>query len=105
MKKYNDQIRAQIAAQRDLGMKGDFWNNHAIARGVVNEDIDPDNYVHGMYHLNETMRDTLLAHTREDAAHALLNTTSLLKRVRLLTWLVYLLLAIAIVREVPRWLH
>lgn len=105
MKNYSVQIRADIAAHRDLGMKGDFWKNHAIARGIVNEDTDPENRQHGMHDFSEPVRDTLLAHTREDTAHTLLNTTSLPKRVRILTWLVYLLLAIVIAREILRWLR
>ena len=47
----------------------------------------------------------MLAHARQDAAHALCNTDSLLKRVRILTRLVYLLLAITLAILVAFVIH
>jgi hypothetical protein len=90
-------IAASITGQREVGLKGDHWDNYAIAQGVLHDEIDSDSKtVRFPYRFDQEQRDALLAHARQDAAHALCNTGSLLKRIRTLTRLVYLLLAISL---------
>ncbi|ACB27625.1 hypothetical protein [Methylobacterium radiotolerans] len=92
----NDRIRFAIRAQRDLGMKGDSWDNHAIAHGTLQGDLGTNGKPRDPYYLDDVTRDILIAHSRQDAAHGLLNTMSLLKRVRQLTIAVYLLMALVL---------
>jgi hypothetical protein len=74
-----DAHSASLWARRSLGQKGAFWDNYATARVTLEGDLgqftdQPPAY----YDLDEPTRDRLLAHARQDAAHALLNTSSLL---------------------------
>jgi hypothetical protein len=89
-------VAARIRADRELGRSGDNSENSVIARGILNEELG----TYGRefknpypYRLDEDTRDNLLAHARQDAAHVLLNSASLLKRVRRLQLLGYVLLA------------
>jgi hypothetical protein len=103
LKKYEEEFRASLVAQRELGMRGDSWDNYALARTVLHDDLDGGNHT-PLFNLDEERRGRLLAHARQDASHTLANTTSLLRRVQRLTWLVYSLLAVAIWRELSHWL-
>ncbi|MGG3814203.1 hypothetical protein ABEV34_21525 [Methylorubrum rhodesianum] len=85
----DDHIAQAIRVQRDLGMKGDNWDNHAVARGTLYGDLGYEGSNQSFYDLDEPTRDRLLAHARQDAAHALCNTTSLLKRLRSVERLMY----------------
>jgi hypothetical protein len=72
-------LQATIRTQRSMGMKGANWDNQAIARYTLFQEIGlegepPSN----PYDFDEFTRDTLLAHARQDAAHAVCNTKSLL---------------------------
>jgi hypothetical protein len=98
-------IAATTTAQREVGLKGDHWDNHAIAKHLLLEEIDSTKTVRFTYHLDQERRDVLLAHARQDASHALCNTNSLLKRVRILTWLVYLLLTITLAILLRLYIH
>jgi len=57
----------------------------AIAQNVLQEDLglhaDPPRY----YDLDQETRDRLLAHARQDAAHALINTGDILKQLAIIT--------------------
>ncbi len=60
-------------------MKGEHWDNYAIARYTLHDELG----MHGEHaqHTYDLSRDeyhTLLAHGRQDAAHTLCNTKSLL---------------------------
>lgn len=77
-------------------MKGDSWDNHAIAHGTLQGDLGTNGKPRDPYYLDDMTRDILIAHSRQDAAHALLNTMSLLKRVRQLTIAVYILVALVL---------
>lgn len=93
-----DEIKKRIAdgleAQRALGHKGDSWDNHAVAYATVESELGIHKTLHD---LDEATRNTLIINGRQDSAHALLNTTSLLKRVHQLSRLVYLLLAAVVI--------
>jgi hypothetical protein len=106
MEKATRNIAASIRGQREVGLKGDHWDNYAIAQGVLRDEIDSDSKTGRFpFNLDQETRDILLAHARQDAAHALCNTASVLKRVRTLTRLVYLLLAINVVILLRLYVH
>lgn len=80
-----DWARALVAGNRDIGLKGENWKNEAIASAVLHAELGYlGNGIKHKYNLNEDTEDTLLAHARQDAAHALLNSISLLKISRIL---------------------
>jgi len=73
-------LQARIKKQRQLGLKGAHWDNHAVARytldgelGLNGETAHPD-----VYDLEQEQVNTLLVHARQDTANALGNTRSLL---------------------------
>lgn len=78
-------LQSSIAALKLVGKTGDSWRNHAVAQNTLQDELGefPANF-QSHYELDEATRDRLLAHTRQDSAHALLNTISLLLR---LQWL------------------
>jgi hypothetical protein len=86
-----------IRAQRAQGMKGAHWENHAVARYTLGGELgEPAQH---FYNLDEDKVNTLLAHGRQDAAHALGNTKSLLDlnaRVSRQLWLVIFLLFVTV---------
>jgi hypothetical protein len=89
----NERIRNQIKINRSLGLKGDNWKNYAVA--LIGTQHDASGAEDGLT-LSDATRDTLIRHNRQDTAHALGNTTSILDRVRELTRLVYVLLVLVI---------
>jgi hypothetical protein len=64
---------------RPSASPGDNWDNYAVARDVLHGELglngEPAQHE---YYLDQATRDTLLTHGRQDAAHALCNTKSLL---------------------------
>ncbi|MGX4804349.1 hypothetical protein [Bradyrhizobium guangdongense] len=74
-------LKSSIEAQRSLGIKGDHWENYAIARNVLQEELGQHgDRIREAYGLTQDVADVLIAHTRQDAAHALCNTKSLLDK-------------------------
>jgi hypothetical protein len=71
-------------------MKGDNWDNYAVGFETLEGDLGRGASRPQPYDFDDTTRDILIAHTRQDAAHALLNTISLLRRLTALRRLVYL---------------
>ena len=72
-------LQATIRTQRSMGMKGEHWDNYAIGRDVLHGELGLNGeQPQHEYFLEESTRDTLLAHSRQDTAHALCNTKSLL---------------------------
>jgi hypothetical protein len=62
-----------------MGLKGAHWDNYAIGRDVLHGELGwNDEPPRNEYFLEKNTQDTLLAHSRQDAAHALCNTKSLL---------------------------
>src|SRR5438874_1359221 len=76
-----ERLKESIRTQRSLGMKGEFWDNHTVARHTVDEEVgrlgEPTIYGYGF---DDGIREVLLTHGRQDVAHALCNTRSLLDR-------------------------
>jgi len=96
----NEQLKGALLGQRIAGLKGDTWDNHAIARDIVHNELGYTGNRRPPYNLDQDTRDILLVHARQDAAHALANTVSLLKVVRTLKLATFgiaaLLLAVAL---------
>ncbi len=68
-----------------------MWDNHAVAVGTLEEELGyygekPLPY----YEMDEAVRHRLIAHTRQDVAHALCNTHSLWKRLLFIEFILIL---------------
>jgi hypothetical protein len=93
---------AVIAAKLDKELR---WlpdkrnqQNHTIAQHTLDQELGRyGEELQQFYGFDRDIADTLLAHGRQDAAHALLNTMTLMKDVRLLKYLVLLVLGLVIV--------
>jgi hypothetical protein len=80
-------LKLQLAAMKDTGCKDPNSLNGAIARNVLQEELGTlaiKRRPPPVYHLDEDARDRLLAHARQDAAHALCNTVTLLNQMKVL---------------------
>ena len=90
-------LQAEIKAQRALGMKGEHWDNYAVAKYTLEGEIGSTGQAaQHVYDFGQDEVNTLLAHSRQDAAHALGNTKSLLdlnarisRQVRLVNFLLF----------------
>jgi hypothetical protein len=72
-------LRATIRAQRSTGMRGEHADNHATARYTLFHEIGFEgDKAPNPYDFDQGTCDMLIAHARQDAAHALGNTKSLL---------------------------
>lgn len=87
-------VDAEIRAYREVTGKAADENeiNRIVALHVIAEDGGDEQ----PGYLSELSKETLLLHGRQDAAHALLNTVSILKRQRRLERLVWILLIIVV---------
>ncbi len=81
MNKSQNRIQSTIKARRAIGLKGESWDNQAIARDILFDELGYNQADRPNYHLDEQTKDILLAHARQDSSHALSNTISLLERV------------------------
>ena len=91
MSKKADDIQFAIKLNKRMGLKGVSWENHVVAQYTLNEELGNHGTPEAYYDLDQTTRDVLLAHARQDAEHALLNTTSILKNQKKLYRLVFFL--------------
>jgi hypothetical protein len=90
-------LSSALKALRLVGKTGDSWDNHAVAQNILHEELGQfPATLQGEYDLDEVVRDRLLAHGRQDTAHALANTISLLRRIQNLERLVSLFGAITL---------
>jgi hypothetical protein len=72
-------LQAAVRAQREMGMKGESWDNYAIARYTLEGELGLNGQTaQHVYDLSRDEYNTLLANGRQDVAHALCNTKSLL---------------------------
>jgi hypothetical protein len=72
-------LQVAIKAQRSLGRKGDHWDNHAVAIYTLQGELGlGGKSANHVYDLNQDEYNTLIANGRQDVAHALCNTKSLL---------------------------
>jgi len=89
MTDYDERIRSQIRAQREWGQKGVLSENYAIAENVLLETIETGR----VYGLTKEQSDRLLAHTRQDASHAVLNSSTAVQLLKSLKrWLIFIAL-------------
>lgn len=93
-----DHLRSQIAMAKDTGTKLPSDINGLIARNVLHEELGyfPKSRIR-QYRLDEATRDRLLVHGRQDAAHALLNSITILEeisRLKRLLWIALALIAV-----------
>jgi hypothetical protein len=72
-------LQARITKQRQMGLKGEHWDNYAVAYNTLEGELGLNGQTaQHVYDLNQEQVNTLLVHARQDAAHALGNTRSLL---------------------------
>ena len=69
-------LNAETIAIKELG-GGEEKINAALARHVLHEDLGHYDIPRATYNLNDKTRDILLAHARQDAAHAVINSSKL----------------------------
>ncbi|GJE59948.1 hypothetical protein [Methylobacterium trifolii] len=81
MNKATKRIQSTIKIRNAVGLKGESWDNQAIARDVLFDELGYNRVDRPHYSLDDQTKDILLAHARQDASHALGNTISLLERV------------------------
>jgi len=77
-------LERAIKLQSKYFVPGRSWPvqvNRTIAENVLNQELGRFADRHSPYHLDQETRDLLLAHTRQDAAHALLNTISMMEEI------------------------
>lgn len=75
----------------------------ALARNILHDDLGYFTDPNTTYHLNDTVRDRLIAHTRQDAAHALvvaISNQKAIARVNIALRIAILLLAIMLVVQI-----
>jgi hypothetical protein len=72
------ELASTLKAWRDMGLTSEHQENLAIARNVTNEEMGRYGEHALEYSLQQKTKDTLLAHGRQDVAHALCNTKSIL---------------------------
>ena len=78
------QIARRIKIQHEIGQKSVFMDNFVIGQEVLREELAGGNQYQQQYDLSTSVRDMLLAHSRQDVAHALSNTSSLLTHLKIL---------------------
>lgn len=89
-----EDMKSAIWARKALGGKVTPADTNAIiARSTLHGELGYlDDGTPTIYNLDEATRDRLIAHARQDASHALLNTISLLKAMQDGKWTPRLLL-------------
>lgn len=90
-----ERISAAMEANKTAGLVGPKWDNHAVALATLQDEVSGEGA--GQYDLTPEIRDTLLAHARQDAANALANSNTLLKEVQFLRRLILVTLTLVAV--------
>ncbi|MBY5317914.1 hypothetical protein GR210_27055 [Rhizobium leguminosarum] len=100
-------LQTRLQAIRSLGGNDQAFVDATIARNILHEDLGQFEGSLTTYNLDDATRDRLIAHARQDAAHAVMSASSLskdvggLKRsINLLIGLMAVLLVIELVRFV-----
>ena len=78
----NASLRASLAAAKDFGTTDAATKNFWISKNVLHEELGTFGETTEIYDLNKNTADILIAHGRQDIAHALLNTGSILKELK-----------------------
>jgi hypothetical protein len=82
--KAEEHLIQQLAMARETGARDANLLNSIVAKNVLHEDLGRFDTIPQWYRLDTDTRDRLIAHARQDAAHALFNTATLLEQVRTL---------------------
>jgi hypothetical protein len=85
--KSDDVLDRQIKGSRILAVPGTDQRqveNRLVARNVLDTELGRYSDPQPVYGLNDETRDRLVAHARQDAAHALSNTITLMNDVQVL---------------------
>jgi hypothetical protein len=72
------ELATTLKVWRSMGLTSEHKENLAVARNVTNEEMGRYGEHPLEYSLKQKTKDTLLAHGRQDTAHALCNTKSIL---------------------------
>ena len=94
-----DSLQSKLRVAREMGTKDPASINGITARNVLHEELGYFGETPHNYGLDERTRDALLAHVRQDAAHALLNsitTLNELRRLKRLAWVTLGLVALSL---------
>lgn len=90
--KAKESLKEDMWSLKELGLNTVVKRNGAVAKNVLDEEMGLFGEPYEIYSLDEPTRDRLLAHGRQDAAHALVNSIStieLLEKVlRAIRWLI-----------------
>src|ERR1700682_3947552 len=78
----SDRRVAAMASMVPRGTDKEAIINRFTAKEILHEELGLRSSHQPDYGFDQTTRDRLIAHTRKDAAHALLNTMTLMKEVR-----------------------
>jgi hypothetical protein len=84
LEKAEEHLRQQLSFAKDTGTKDASTLNSIVAKNVLHDDLGRFDTFPKWYQLDNDTRDRLIAHTRQDAVHALLNTVTLLEQIRTL---------------------
>jgi hypothetical protein len=80
----DEALKLQLSLAKDTASSRD-WEalaNSVVARNTLQEDLGRYSSGGHHYNLDQDTRDRLLVHARQDAAHALLNTISMMKEMQ-----------------------
>jgi hypothetical protein len=84
-KSADDEFDRRVTAMLGMVPRGadkEAFINRVTAKEILQEELGQRSVPQPEYGLDQTTRDRLLAHARQDAAHALLNSITLMKEVR-----------------------
>ena len=92
-------LHAALRAHKEFGPRGVFHKNAAVARNILHEDLGYYSEVPRDYGTDAALICRLAAHARQDAAHAVANTDTImdeLRRVKRRLWVVIALLVVVL---------
>jgi hypothetical protein len=86
-----------VKSQRAVGLKGENWANYAVALYTTEQEfVERAGGLGDKYGMDDRMRDALLTNCRQDVAHALANTSSILRFIGNLKFLAWANLALVV---------
>lgn len=80
-----EDLRRRLHTAREIHGPNEDWDrvaNQIVAQNVLHSDLGYHSDYLPTYALDNATRDRLLAHARQDAAHVVSNTISLMREVR-----------------------
>jgi hypothetical protein len=86
-----EHLKMLLGMARDMGTKDSNSLNAIVAKNILQEELGLFRDHQRTYGLDPETRNRLLVHARQDAAHAVLNTSSVLDQLRALRRLVIVL--------------